>query len=534
MMRTVAVETSEHRAAQWVMDVMDGLAAPHDLPDGLDADAAAAADGYRRLFAADFAGALEQVRSVRGGSPYLRAVRRQVEALCTASTAEPLDVGVVDLATVEGAMAVFHTCEAAHVAGELTVCSTTARAALAAGVGDPRAETWVRLALARSLLFAGDVADAGDELGRVVPTTPLATQAVRCLQAQVAGLQGDAAAVVALAEQMRSLITSPSTYADAGLALLGAFGLAAVRLPAAAAELLRYGAGGSNLPLLPVALRAYGYDLLVEAAVEARSLDLAQWLLADFDRLDLGGNAQFVAVRDAARARVRIAEGEVERGLAEATDATQRAVAAGSALIGLRAVLAAAQSGPERLGAEAGDGDRTGRVLALLAQVGRDDLRAWMLRELDARGRRPRPLAGVGWDQLSPAQQVVARLAARGLRNSEIADLLVVSPRTVEVHVAAVLDVLGVGNRVGIVGSAATRSTPDPTLLARLTPRQREVATDVVAGRSNAEIAARLAIGEKAVEKHVTGLMRALGVTSRAAAAARLLGSAADERGAST
>ena len=57
------------------------------------------------------------------------------------------------------------------------------------------------------------------------------------------------------------------------------------------------------------------------------------------------------------------------------------------------------------------------------------------------RGRR-----GYG-DELSPREQDVARLLARGLTNREIADVLFLSPRTVEQHVAKVLRKLGVDSR---------------------------------------------------------------------------------------
>lgn len=513
-------------AAGHVLALMDGAEparASSDAPEGPDGSpGAAAAAGYGLLFAARFDEALARVRAVDGTSPYLRAVRRQVEALCTATVGDDLDVGDADPATLAGAMTVFHTCEAAHVVGALPECERLAAAALRTGVTDRRARTWLRLALVRGLLFQGAVARAAEELELAAAdaSTPVAEQAVRCLRALVAGLRGDAAAVIAVAEEMRALIVDPATYADSGLALVGAFGLASCGYPAAAAELLRYGGGGAGLPLLPPALRAYGYDLLVEAAVAAGNLELAEWILADFDRLSLGGNGQMTAARDAAHARHRVARGEIEAGLRRASAAAIRAAGDTSHLVGVRAVLAAAQAG--------GDGIAAGAdVVQLMAEVGGDDLRDWVARTLAASGRRPRPLTGVGWDQLSPTQTVVARLAARGLRNQEIADLLVVSPRTVEVHVAAILDVLGVTNRVGIVASSRPAGELDRALLARLTPRQREVAASLAAGRTNVEIASELGLGVKAVEKHVSGVLRALQVPSRAAAVARLLGAGA-------
>lgn len=53
-----------------------------------------------------------------------------------------------------------------------------------------------------------------------------------------------------------------------------------------------------------------------------------------------------------------------------------------------------------------------------------------------------------------------------------------------------------------------------------LTPRQAEVLTLLVEGRSNKDIARRLGLGEGTVKGHVAGLLHALGVSNRSAAAA--------------
>jgi DNA-binding NarL/FixJ family response regulator len=69
------------------------------------------------------------------------------------------------------------------------------------------------------------------------------------------------------------------------------------------------------------------------------------------------------------------------------------------------------------------------------------------------------------------------------------------------------------------------RVTPD--VLARLTPRQRDVLELLVVGKSNKEIARELDLGEGTVKIHLAALFRNLGVRNRATAAvagAQLLG----------
>lgn len=69
----------------------------------------------------------------------------------------------------------------------------------------------------------------------------------------------------------------------------------------------------------------------------------------------------------------------------------------------------------------------------------------------------------------------------------------------------------------------------DPAL-ARLTPREREIAALIGQGLSNKEIARRLRIGLSTVKNHVHNLLEKLQVPGRSAAAARLRGVEADPR----
>jgi ATP/maltotriose-dependent transcriptional regulator MalT len=56
----------------------------------------------------------------------------------------------------------------------------------------------------------------------------------------------------------------------------------------------------------------------------------------------------------------------------------------------------------------------------------------------------------------------------------------------------------------------------DDRRLAPLSPREREVAVEVAAGRTNAQIAHRLHLSERTVEKHVSNLLAKLGFSTRA------------------
>lgn len=67
------------------------------------------------------------------------------------------------------------------------------------------------------------------------------------------------------------------------------------------------------------------------------------------------------------------------------------------------------------------------------------------------------------FDQLTPRQQEVALLLAKGLTNKEIASALEIRPLTVKTHVEAILGALDVGNRteavavlveIGVVGAS--------------------------------------------------------------------------------
>ena len=68
-------------------------------------------------------------------------------------------------------------------------------------------------------------------------------------------------------------------------------------------------------------------------------------------------------------------------------------------------------------------------------------------RELSATGETVRKRTGETVDELTTQETQVARLAAQGRTNPEIATLLFISPRTVEYHLHKVFPKLGISSR---------------------------------------------------------------------------------------
>ena len=74
-------------------------------------------------------------------------------------------------------------------------------------------------------------------------------------------------------------------------------------------------------------------------------------------------------------------------------------------------------------------------------------------RLLSRMGEEPRPMLGETLASLTAAEQRVARVAAAGLSNREIADHLVVTVKAVEWHLSHIYRKLGIRSRVGLAAS---------------------------------------------------------------------------------
>ncbi|MGH2658810.1 MAG: response regulator transcription factor [Actinomycetota bacterium] len=79
---------------------------------------------------------------------------------------------------------------------------------------------------------------------------------------------------------------------------------------------------------------------------------------------------------------------------------------------------------------------------------------------------RPRYPAGTprvqkarsGWEALTETERSVANLVARGMSNSQIAESMFLSRRTVQAHVSHASGKLGLTSRAGLAAEAARRS----------------------------------------------------------------------------
>jgi DNA-binding CsgD family transcriptional regulator len=103
------------------------------------------------------------------------------------------------------------------------------------------------------------------------------------------------------------------------------------------------------------------------------------------------------------------------------------------------------------------------RAVDLAEEMGMERLRERARQELVLAGGRPRRVRVTGPRSLTAAQHQVARLAAAGRTNRQIAEELFVTIKTVETHLAAVYRKLGIATRDELadrLGASAGQALP--------------------------------------------------------------------------
>jgi DNA-binding CsgD family transcriptional regulator/tetratricopeptide (TPR) repeat protein len=118
--------------------------------------------------------------------------------------------------------------------------------------------------------------------------------------------------------------------------------------------------------------------------------------------------------------------------------------------------------------ADADDPTVLRRALDALRELGSGPVAAVVARRLRKRGERsfprgPRPSTRANPAGLTARQLDVLRLVAQGLRNAEIAQALVLSERTVDHHVAAILQKLGARSRTEATAHAMRLGLDEPS-----------------------------------------------------------------------
>jgi DNA-binding CsgD family transcriptional regulator len=117
-----------------------------------------------------------------------------------------------------------------------------------------------------------------------------------------------------------------------------------------------------------------------------------------------------------------------------------------------------------RTGHRAAAREPLSEALDLAARCGARALAARARQELKASGARPRSEWRTGVEALTPSELRVARLAAEGRTNREIAQALYVTLKTVEGHLARVFDKLRIAGRGELAQGLAGEKTRVPTL----------------------------------------------------------------------
>lgn len=459
----------------------------------------------------------------RAGSDVDRRLALAVVALADAGLMRPalspaLDDVVAALGHSRGALDDF----VRYLVAEAAL--TQARLGVAASVWDDSvSESWrghsyraMMLATgARIAAFGGRIDEAQESAREAVAVAD--SERARLLTMSVAGLvsgnSADVMSATTLVDEIEAAGLAVDDHLSRGLHLLAAFATVAIGDVARSASLVLIAGGDAGLSRFTIIDRALGLELLVAAAVASGDRDAAEaW----------GAQAEPLIDHPIARPTVQ----RLKARLAElAGDHEEAILLAELAVEGCRrdarnVELAESEVVLARIRVAAHDVSTATRSMRELVaesdRLGHHAVRRAAGQTLGRAGRRLHPVVGQGWAALSTRETEIAHLILAGREATQIARQLFISPHTVRVHTSRVLAAFGVGTCVQLIAragpsTAAARAQMDEVL----TPRQREVVALVAEGQSNAEVADRLGVTVKAVEKHVSAALRRSGARSR-------------------
>lgn len=356
----------------------------------------------------------------------------------------------------------------------------------------PTAQLPTAVARGARLLWTEDHAGARTELAGAVTALRAGGMFVASLHAQGYlalaqhrmgawdGAVADAAEAVALAEdaeqdwmlaRLHSYAAMPhaargewepaDAHADAAVAAAGATGLPLDRVGATVAAATVADARGAHARVVellgPLAERAAGRAgepgvsnwpcLLADAFVHLGRVDEAERVLAPFEhRAEELGRRVALSAAGRVRGRLQAARGDVDGAERALRAAAGHARAAGTEIdTALTALVHGAllrRSGRRRAAAEA-----LGAARAVLDRLGARPARQRCDEELAACGLTPARRSAREPGALTPRELCVARLAASGMSNPEVAAELIVSLNTVEFHLRNVYAKLGIRSR---------------------------------------------------------------------------------------
>jgi DNA-binding CsgD family transcriptional regulator len=133
------------------------------------------------------------------------------------------------------------------------------------------------------------------------------------------------------------------------------------------------------------------------------------------------------------------------------------------------------------------------------------------------------------WGRLSERERAVVAGVAAGKTNRAIAGELGIAVSTVASHLRGVRRKLDGKHRIDLVREWAAATRTDDAVpssgrrLATLTAAEREVMRGVLAGKTNADIAAERGTATRTVANQVARIFKKMGVRSRAGLARRWL-----------